>query len=145
MALAARVPAGTNEGRFRDWMQRLPDVQLRGKRRFTSDGVAISVDESLEHEGRNYLIEIDSGNMAKLLVGQYVLLNQLHPLSDKPPFFLVVHTYKDYKPRRTIKNLCLVNQQLYGGNGIEFGAVHFDRLERCNGTFPNLLELLERP
>jgi hypothetical protein len=102
--------------------------------------VEISVDESLMHSGRQFLVEIDSANTAKLLVGQYVLLNQLYPHSEPPPFFLVVHLYKGYNPRRTVRNLSLVNQQLYGGKGCEFGAVHFSEFADCGKDFDHLLE-----
>lgn len=145
MDLPGRVIAGTNERRFMQIMERALDACLLGKRRFVAGEVEISVDTSLEHDGTEYLIEIDSANMAKLLVGQYVLLNQLYAQRSKRAFFLVVHAYKKYNPARTVCNLELVNQQLYGGKGIEFGAVHFDQLESWNGTFQDLLELVSRP
>jgi hypothetical protein len=145
MEIPLRVTAGTNERRFKDLMLRAPGVSLLGKRRFSAGDVEISVDESLEYKGTEYLIEIDSANMAKLLVGQYVLLNQLHKKSDRPQFFLVIHAYKKYNPMRTVHNLELVNQQLYEGKGIDFGALHFDQLQDWKGDFQELLSLTHRP
>jgi len=140
-----RVTAGTNERIVKALIERTPDAKLLGKRRFSAGDVEISVDESLEYRGIEYLIEVDSGNMAKLLVGQYVLLNQLHTSQVMRPFFLVVHTYKNYNPRRTLHNLGLVNRQLYGGKGIDFGAIHFTELRAWSGDFGALVELVHRP
>lgn len=141
---AQRARAGTNEQRFQQLMQR-SGVILEGKRCFKQGNVQISVDESFTYQDRQYLIEIDSGNMAKLLVGQYVLLNQLHSRTSTPPVFLVVHHYKDYNPKRTVHNLHLVNQQLYAGEGIEFGAMHVNQLDGWDGTFDSLLAQVHRP
>lgn len=139
-----RTRAGTNEARFRNRM-RQAGITLGGKRRFVHGDVEISVDESLLHNDRQYLIEVDSGNMAKLLVGQYVLLNQLHPRSEQPPFFLVVHAYKGYNPKRTVENLNLVNQQLFGGAGLEFGAMHYSDLANWDGDLDKLFAQVHRP
>lgn len=104
-------------------------VELLGKRRFFDGGVEISVGESFIHNGRQYYVEIDSANTAKLLVGQYVLLNELRSPSDTAPIFLVVHYYKTYNPMRTIKNLDLVNRRRFDGAGIEFAVLHKSQLE----------------
>jgi hypothetical protein len=143
---ALRTTAGTNERRFEALMQqKAPAVRLLGKRRFVDGDVEISVDQCIEHAGTRYLIEIDSANMAKLLVGQYVLLNQLHTNRDKTPFFLVVHTYKKYNPQRTLDNLQLVNLQLYAGSGIPFSAIHIDDLSHWEAGFDEFLALIVRP
>lgn len=135
--------AGDNERRFETLFNLKSDgVALIGKQRFESNEVEISVDQSFEYEGIDYLVEVDSGNMAKLLVGQYVLLNQLRN-TNKPAFFLIVHTYKKYNPVRTIRNLRMVNNGLLGGKGIPFGAVHIDTLANWNGGVSGLLKLLE--
>ncbi len=119
--VAERPKAGSNEKLFVELLQqKIAGISLSGKQRFTLDNVEISADQSLTHNGISYLIEIDSANMAKLLVGQYVLINQLYANPKENAFFLVVHTYKDYNPERTIKNLSLINKQLYSGAGIKF-------------------------
>lgn len=153
-----RARAGDNERRFRELCARGNGVQLLGKRRFATGDVNISVDESLLHKGTEYLVEVDSGNMAKLLVGQYVLLNQLYRPRPHQPFFLVVHTYGSrgrgegvqsrslsYNPARTVNNLQLVNQQLYGGNGIPFAAVHLDSLADWSDDFEDMLNRCKYP
>lgn len=64
-------------------------------------------------DGTSILIEIDSGNHAKLLVGQYALLNGMYSGDHSGTLFLVVHCYKtttkggakEYSPVRTMKNL----------------------------------------
>lgn len=123
-----RGRAGENEAKVKSRLQQL-GLQLNGKRRFVQDDVEISVDESFTYDKRDYYVEIDSSNMAKLLAGQYMLLNELIPRLSSPPFFLVVHMYNGYNPERTLKNLRLLNRNLYGGTGIEFGAMHFDEFE----------------
>jgi hypothetical protein len=143
--MTSRPRAGDNEQKFRTLFEsKAPGIQLLGKRRFESDYTEISVDQSFEYEGTEFLVEVDSANMAKLLVGQYVLLNQLRAVG-KDAFFLVVHSYKKYNPMRTVHNLQLVNEQLYGGSGIPFGAVHFDALASWEGGMPGLVKLLTVP
>ncbi|MDN3559253.1 hypothetical protein [Vreelandella neptunia] len=127
--MTTRTKAGENEHRFEQLFQRYaPNTALNGKKRYKRDNVEISVDQSFIHEGVEYLVEVDSANMAKLLTGQYVLLNQLYTGNKAHAFFLLVHTYRAYNPRRTINNLELINKEVYGGTGIAFGAVHIDQL-----------------
>lgn len=129
MSIETRPTAGTNERKFEALFRaQVPDAQLLGKRQFAEENVRISVDQSFTYKDTTYLIEVDSGNMAKLLVGQYILLNQLVPEEEKPAFFVVVHAYRAYNPGRTIANLSLVNRALLEGKGIPFGAVHFDTI-----------------
>ncbi|WP_199054197.1 hypothetical protein [Aquitalea sp. ASV15] len=142
-----RAKAGKNEKRFVDLaQQKITDIRLTGKQRFTIKDVEISADQSLTDNGIHYLVEVDSGNMAKLLVGQYVLLNQLYNQEKGKAFFLVVHTYKNYNPQRTIKNLSLINEQLYAGTGIKFGAMHIDTLQQWQGGgISDFLSLISMP
>lgn len=112
-----RPIAGTNETDFRKIIGK---NNLLGKKRYsyidskTNQTVEISVDESFVHNNKLYLVEIDSGNEAKLLVGQYCLLNLLfndEKYEKKDVVFLVIHYYKDYDPMRTQKNLKLVKER----------------------------------
>jgi len=131
---------GKNERQFAKLVLELaPQIELLGKVKRTQGNISISVDQSIIHNGTNYWIEIDSGNIPKLLVGQYVLLNQLKKENDYPVFFLVVHTYKSYDPERTLKNLRLVNDQLYSGRGIPFGAIHISDLKSWTGDIIDFL------
>ncbi len=121
--------AGENERRFeRIFGEYSPDTKLLGKKRYVRDNVEISVDQSFVHGGVEYLVEIDSANMAKLLAGQYVLLNQLYLGHKARAAFLLVHTYRAYNPQRSTNNLTLINRELYSGHGIPFGAIHIDAL-----------------
>ena len=141
----ARAKSGDNERKFKDHFEaNVSGTPLKGKQRFNLPGIEISVDQSFEHEGKDFLVEIDSANMAKLIVGQYVLINLLRNL-PKEAFFLVVHAYKDYKPMRTVKNLQLVNERIYKGKGIPFGAVHITKLTKWSGGVPGLLAMLHTP
>lgn len=143
--MTSRAKAGDNERKFEQiFNAKSAGVKLLGKKRFKSGEVEISVDQFFEYGGKDYLVEVDSGNMAKLLVGQYVLLNQLSDIK-KASFFLVVHTYKKYNPMRTIHNLSFVNQGLLDATGIPFGAVHIDRLANWGSGVASLLELLDLP
>ncbi len=138
-----RTKPGENEGRFAELVRsKAPEVTLCGKRRFKVDGVETSVDESLLYGGKHYLIEIDSGNVAKMLVGQYILLNHLSGQSLTNPFFLVVHTHKSYNISRTLKNLDFVDRNILGGKGMPFGAVHLSSLSNWTGGMPGFLELV---
>lgn len=114
--------AGNNEKKFKAEIESFYGNQIfSGKKRFIQDDVEISVDQSIEFNGQTFLFEVDSGNYAKLIVGQYVLLNLLmdEELRDKS-IFVVVHYYQDYNINRTIKNLKKVNESLYNGKGIKF-------------------------
>ncbi|MCF3194131.1 hypothetical protein [Pseudomonas bubulae] len=114
------MPAGDNEKKFKDFVaNKFGNSALGGKRTYSSvfDGyeekVSISVDQSIFLDDTSILIEIDSGNYAKLLVGQYALLNGMYNGDHSGTLFLVVHCYKsttkgetkEYSPVRTMKNL----------------------------------------
>ncbi len=53
---------------------------LLGKQCFELAEVNISADQSSNFNGVDYLVDINSGYRAKLIVVQYVLLNQLRKL-----------------------------------------------------------------
>ena len=125
------MSAGRNEKRFINLFRtRFGNNVLEGKKVFrNSDSVEISVDNSFRHGNLEFLIEIDSGNMAKLLAGQYTLLNELYTGNKENCIFVVIHTYKKYNPERTTKNLALINSSIYQGKGIRFFAMHISELE----------------
>lgn len=115
------MSAGENEKKFKDFVvSKYGSNALGGKRTYSSvfDGyaerVSISVDQTLcLSDGTSILVEIDSGNYAKLLAGQYALLNGMYNGDHSDILFLVVHFYKtttkggvkEYSPVRTMKNL----------------------------------------
>lgn len=136
---------GKNENIFLELMlSKFDGIKLTGKKRYASDGVVITTDQSFIHKGCEYLIEIDSGNMAKLLVGQYVLINQLYEADKTKAVFIVVHAYKGYNPQRTTKNLDFVNKRLYLGNGIRFKAIHInDIINWQGGDLADLLSMID--
>ena len=144
--MPTRTTAGENERRFeRLFRQYAPDTPLLGKQRYSRGEVEISVDQSFVHNNIESLVEIDSANMAKLLTGQYVLLNQLYPSNKTSAFYLLVHAYRAYNPKRSTNNLTLVNSEIYGGQGIAFGAVHIETISQgwINGV-EGLLDSLTR-
>jgi len=133
--------AGTNETAFKKLItSKFNGFNLKGKKRFVENKVNISVDESFKLNNINYLIEIDSGNMAKFLVGQYVLLNQLISENKSDYCFLIVHTYKDYNIDRTLNNLNFINKRLYNNRGLKFGVIHFENISNISGL--NIQSLL---
>lgn len=113
------MPAGDNEKKLRSLVtERFGIKALNGKRSYASfidghdDKVYISVDDSiLLPDGSTILIEVDSGNYAKLIAGQYALVNGLFDGAREKTMFLVIHFYKsskdekEYSSGRTIKNL----------------------------------------
>ncbi|ANQ21419.1 hypothetical protein BA893_06955 [Vibrio natriegens] len=137
------MSAGNNEKFFLHTLEKQFGVGvLGGKRNFNnhqqgSDKVTISVDQSIElPNGKTLLIEIDSANMAKLLVGQYVLLNGLISSEKENQVFLVVHYYKDYNPQRTEKNLHEIRRLYNSSNWLKYCAIHKNELDElvsiCN-------------
>lgn len=106
------------------------DVLLPGKEyKDPVTDVIISVDNTIDTNDLRVLIEIDSGNYAKLLVGQYMLLNKLYP-NDKRTLFLIIHAYKKYNTTRTIKNLRYVNEHYLNNNGLIFCVIHLDEFNQ---------------
>jgi len=89
---------------------------------------------------RQLLIEVDSYNMAKVVTGQYILLNQIYRENMGKKFsefikfnrFIVVHFYKNYNPERTVKHLDFIYKNLLKSNGIPF-SVYSEKtfLELC--------------
>lgn len=118
-----------NEDAFRARITRqFGDDALKGKRWYSTgaskDDVRISVDESLEIGDRLVLVEIDSGNAAKLLIGQYVLLSVFEKKPRHKVLFVVVHYYDKYNPDRTVKNLQLVAASVLAEQALPFLALH---------------------
>jgi hypothetical protein len=129
--------AGTNEFKFETFMKnRYRGSVLNGKVTYGKQAASnISVDNSIEIGGKKILIEIDSGNMAKLLAGQYTLLNLLCNEENKDVLFIVIHYYKDYNPERTVKNLKLINEKLFKNKGIKFKVFHINQFKQlCNSN-----------
>lgn len=145
--------AGSNEVLFKETFKECyGSSALLGKQRFSARGastVEISVDESFRCDDLFVLVEIDSGNAAKLLIGQYVLLNELAiELAVKTGdrlLFLVVHFYKGYNAARTTRNLELMRDVVYCGLGIPFSALSWSTLQqvfRAEGSLRGLLKKL---
>lgn len=137
--------AGENEKHFQGLItDKFGANILAGKKRYTLkldgfDLVETSVDESiLLEDGRVVLIEVDSGNMAKLLAGQYALLNGLCNDDRNKTLFLVVHYYVDrkinrnrpYSPHRTLKNLNAIQHFDPAKEWLPYNAVHVQDLEK---------------
>ena len=111
------MPAGDNEKACRERMA----GRIKEKLSFKNDeDVYISVDGHFEYEDKLYLVEIDSGNQAKLLAGQYILLNVLWKdikIEEKSYamdncIFLVVHYYDNYNTDRTTNVLSELKNDL---------------------------------
>ena len=154
------MPAGDNEKLFRDFMIEKFGAQcLGGKQRYTLSlegfpTASISVDDSILLNGRHVLIEVDSGNMAKLLAGQYALLNGMYEGDKNNSMFLVVHYYRDpksgvlYSRDRTLKNLNAIQHFNAGAEWMPFNAYNIEEFEELarnaesleglvNGIWPN--------
>jgi hypothetical protein len=130
--------AGDNEKNFRKtFTDKFGEGHLDGKRRFHfkwpgHETVSTSVDETIVlPDGRQILVEIDSGNMAKLLAGQYALLNGLCKADRAQTLFLVVHYYidkqnndKPYTAHRSIKNFHAIQSFAPGPNWLPYQAIN---------------------
>ncbi|WP_459195686.1 hypothetical protein [Wukongibacter baidiensis] len=139
--------AGKNEKNFEDFFsKKYGETLLKGKcvYRSNDNSVSISVDNCIDFGDKKILIEIDSGNMAKLLVGQYILLNELCNES-KEVLFTVIHYYKAYNSQRTINNLSFVNKKVYHNKGIKFRVFNLNEFKsfcKANSTIEKLVEEL---
>ena len=135
--------AGTREKQFIDFCSKIDDKLLAGEKISfkNEDDVFVSVDNSIVLENEIILIEIDANNYAKLIVGQYTLLNVLRNkprakfeeiVKGKELVFFVVHCYvndakgKKYNPERSKKNLGLINREVFNNEGLKYGCIHID-------------------
>jgi hypothetical protein len=138
------IKAGTREKQFIDLCDSLDDRLLSGKMSFeNTERVYVSVDNTIVFDNEIILIEIDASNQAKLVSGQYTLLNLLQ---DKPSrrykdivkgktlVFFVIHCYgsseknNKYNPERSKNNFKLINQLAFNNNGLKFGSIHIEDL-----------------
>ena len=124
--------AGDNEKKFKPlFEEKIGKDILKGKAVYKSANVSISADNNFSINNKHYLIEIDSGNMAKLLVGQYTLLSKLYSGLPENAHFLIIHTYNNYNVQRTLNNLKLVKKAC--NLRLSFSAMHIDTLENWEG------------
>lgn len=138
--------AGEKELEFHHLISDIDPLLLKGKLEFgTPNDVFVSVDNSIEFDDTIFLIEIDASNMAKLVAGQYTLLNLLsnsqsvkskkivNCQSSKQLVFLVVHYYgtgkNKYNPERSMKNFRLIKSQVFESDAINFASVHIEDLK----------------
>lgn len=148
--------AGDREKQFISFCNSIDSNLLSGKISFeNSDKVYVSVDNSIITDKEIILIEIDASNQAKLVSGQYTLLNLLQDspsnkyidlVKDKKLIFFVVHCYgsynkNKYNPDRSKNNLKLINRLAFGSNGLDFGSIHIDDL--TNTTINSKEEFLK--
>ena len=150
--------AGNKENDFRNVLTKFGTDLLKGKLSFGSPSrVYVSVDESIEFEEKIFLIEIDASNQAKLVAGQYTLLNilineqsqksrqQINCNSQKDIIFLVIHYYgKDgtkYNSSRSTKNFRLINNSLLDNKGMSFCSIHIHDFKEKINSIANSREL----
>jgi hypothetical protein len=150
------MPAGDNEKLFRNLIvEKFGSECLNGKKRYTLSltgfpTASISVDESIIFGDKQVLIEIDSGNMAKLLAGQYALLNGMYYGDKNNSMFLVVHYYQDrksktlYSRERTLKNLNAIQHFTTGADWIPFNAFNIKEFEEIVKNSDSLKNLIDR-
>lgn len=141
-----KTKAASNERIFKEFFEaNFGKNILGGKVSYSSDdkSVRISVDESISTAGKKILIEVDSGNMAKLLVGQYVLLNELVCSDIDETIFVTLHFYAGYNPERTTNNLKLINNNLYSGLAIPHCSYSFDGFKELCSKLQSVEQLID--
>lgn len=151
------MPAGNNEKDFLDLLEsKFGEGCLSGRLRYTLnlDGfeqVEISVDQSMDLEdGRRLLIEIDSGNMAKLIAGQYALLNGMNKDCRDKTSFLVIHYYtdsktgRDYTPQRTLKNINAIQHFSNNESWLKYNAIHINQFRELVREATSLADLADK-
>jgi hypothetical protein len=102
-----------NESRIREQLCKVLNVKSE-KANFNhlTDIIKTSVDFKINLGGINFLIEVDSNNVAKIIFGQYLLLNKAKDLPQKP-FLIIIHCYDGYNIERTNKHLDYA-KEVYG-------------------------------
>ena len=75
------------------------------------DDLQVSVDFIWETNGIKILFEVDSYNAAKIVFGQYVLLNHTKEYQNNC-ILIVIHCYKNYNSERTKKYLDFAQEKL---------------------------------
>ena len=75
------------------------------------DDLQVSVDFIWDLEGYKILFEVVSYNVAKIVFGQYVLLNHTNEYK-KNSILIVIHCYKNYNKQRTEKYLNFAKEKL---------------------------------
>lgn len=75
------------------------------------DDLHVSVDFIWEINGIKILFEVDSYNAAKIVFGQYILLNHTREYMNNC-ILIVIHCYKNYNKQRTIKYLRFAQEKL---------------------------------
>ncbi|MBB1379464.1 hypothetical protein [Pseudoalteromonas sp. SR43-2] len=151
------MAAGDNEKNFLCLLEtKFGKGCLSGKQRYTLnlegfEQVEISVDQSLVlDDGRTLLIEIDSGNMAKLIAGQYALLNGMNDDCRENTAFVVVHYYtdsktgRDYTPQRTLKNINAIQHFSSGENWLKYNAIHIKEFRTLVASSNSIIELADK-
>jgi hypothetical protein len=140
--------AGGNEVAFRkEFEERFGNNVLLGKQRFKShdESIEVNSDNSFDSKNGLVLVEIDSGNAAKLLLGEYILFNEL-PIGkpDMPICLLIVHFYKGYNASRTQRVLSHANEVLYADLGMPFAAINWKELKEALGATNTIDELHDK-
>lgn len=135
------MAAGDNEKLFRKIVcNKFGENLFYGKKSYSlnlddKEKVSISVDESIcLPDGSEILIEIDSGNAAKTIVGQYFLLNGLYKKDRNKATFVVIHCHtdkgRDYNPQRTMNNLKAAQSLSASESWINCNALHLNDIYR---------------
>jgi hypothetical protein len=102
-----------NETNLRNDLSKKLDINLyKSDFDLVSDNIKTSVDFKLNIGDTNFLFEVDSNNVAKIIFGQYLLLNKAKNLPENP-FLIIIHCYKGYNIERTKKHLKYA-KEVYG-------------------------------
>ena len=107
-----------NEKKFEQQLSRIKNLKLSSHKQFSTDDgskdhVKIEIDYMIEIDDFQILFEVDSYNMAKVVCGEYVLLNLLYEWTKgKKPIFVIIHYYNKYNSERTVKSLNIIDKKL---------------------------------
>lgn len=143
------MAAGDNEQHFRNVIAaKFGASVLAGKKRYKDqsesiDPAEISVDNSiLLPDGRLVLIEVDSANMAKLIAGQYALLNGLYTGDFDNALFLSIHYYANYEASRTTKNLKYIQGLAPSRKWLPYAAFHISDFKQMIDKASGIADLI---
>jgi hypothetical protein len=94
-----------NENRIKGELCKLLGITLnKSEYNNVSNEIKTSVDFVYKTTDKTFLFEVDSNNAAKIVFGQYLLLNKAKDLPNNP-FLIIIHCYKGYNKERTTKHL----------------------------------------
>ncbi len=137
--------AKKNEKRFKNEITPF-GIILNDAQTYEDNNIKTSVDFKMLAGDKEVLIEIDSYNMSKVVVGQYVILNTILQKQNisKNKIFIIIHFYKGFNTERTKKHMDFINQYSLANKGIPYKAYTYVEFKEICRKEKNNQKLIEK-